>query len=237
MTNFFRWLSSPTGIAVCTIGIVQIIVWGTSFYSLGVLAHPIIAETGWSDTLVFAGLTIGLLASSAISTLAGSLIDRAGARIVMTMGTVLLTVTLALVAISSTVWWYLAAWVVVGLAMRLTLYDAAFAAMVQVSPEGGRQAIAFLTLFGGFASTVFWLIGHQLVTTYDWRTTYWIFAGLNLFIAAPLCYVGLARREAATDHQQAASSTASHRPVREPLGGRARTIAMALTPIRPAVRP
>jgi predicted MFS family arabinose efflux permease len=228
MTKFFRWLSSPTGVAVCAIGIVQIIVWGTSFYSLGVLAHPIIAETGWSNTLVFAGLTIGLLASSAISTLAGGLIDRAGARLVMTLGSVLLALTLALVAISPTVWWYLAAWVAVGIAMRLTLYDAAFAAMVQVSPEGGRRAIAFLTLFGGFASTVFWLIGHQLVTAFDWRTTYWIFAALNLFLAAPLCYVGLARREPTDTAPQAASATTSKQPVREPLEGRSRTIAMAL---------
>ena len=228
MTKFFRWLSSPTGVAVCAIGIVQIIVWGTSFYSLGVLAHPIIAETGWSNTLVFAGLTIGLLASSAISTLAGGLIDRAGARLVMTLGSVLLALTLALVAISPTVWWYLAAWVAVGIAMRLTLYDAAFAAMVQVSPEGGRRAIAFLTLFGGFASTVFWLIGHQLVTAFDWRTTYWIFAALNLFLAAPLCYVGLARREPTDTAPQAASATTSKQLVREPLEGRSRTIAMAL---------
>jgi predicted MFS family arabinose efflux permease len=228
MTKFFRWLSSPTGVAVCAIGIVQIIVWGTSFYSLGVLAHPIIAETGWSNTLVFAGLTIGLLASSAISTLAGGLIDHAGARLVMTLGSVLLALTLALVAISPTVWWYLAAWVAVGIAMRLTLYDAAFAAMVQVSPEGGRRAIAFLTLFGGFASTVFWLIGHQLVTAFDWRTTYWIFAALNLFLAAPLCYVGLARREPTDTAPQAASATTSKQPVREPLEGRSRTIAMAL---------
>ncbi len=228
MTKLFRWLSSPTGVAVCTIGIVQIIVWGTSFYSLGVLAHPIIAETGWSNTLVFAGLTIGLLASSAISTLAGGLIDRAGARLVMTLGSVLLAVTLALVAISPTVWWYLAAWVAVGIAMRLTLYDAAFAAMVQVSPEGGRRAIAFLTLFGGFASTVFWLIGHQLVTAFDWRTTYWIFAALNLFLAAPLCYVGLARREPPDTQSQPTSAATGQQPVREPLEGRARTIAMAL---------
>lgn len=231
MLNFFRWLASPMGVAVTTIGIVQIIVWGTSFYSLGVLAHPVIADTGWSNTFVFAGLTLGLLASSAISTWAGGLIDRAGARRVMTLGCALLAATLAAVALSPTVWWYLAAWVAVGIAMRLTLYDAAFAAMVQVSPAKGRQAIAYLTLFGGFASTVFWLIGHELVTLYGWRTTYWIFAGLNLLLCAPLCWFGLARRESPDKKPSEAPAAAAPRAAafeRAPLEGRARALAMLL---------
>ena len=230
MLKFFRWFVSPAGVAVTTIGIVQIIVWGTSFYSLGVLAHPVIADTGWSNTLVFAGLTLGLLASSAISTWAGSLIDRVGARTVMTAGCVLLAATLAAVAMSPTVWWYLAAWLAVGIAMRLTLYDAAFAAMVQVSPTNGRQAIAFLTLFGGFASTVFWLVGHELVTLYGWRTTYWIFAGLDLAVCAPLCWFGLARQERpeAAPERKAATSARPSAVDRPPLEGRARTLAMLL---------
>ena len=42
------------------------------------------------------------------------------------------------------------------------LYDAAFAALVQVAPSRGRMAISYLTLFGAFASSVFWVIGHAL---------------------------------------------------------------------------
>ena len=86
----------------------------------------------------------------------------------------------------------------------------------------------YMVLSGLLVATVFWLIGHQLVTAFDWRTTYWIFAALNLFLAAPLCYVGLARREPPDTAPQAASATTSKQPVREPLEGRARTIAMAL---------
>ena len=55
--------------------------------------------------------------------------------------------------------------------MRMTLYDAAFAALVQVTPSRGRRAISYLTLFGGFASSVFWPIGHALNGAYGWRTT------------------------------------------------------------------
>ena len=182
IASFFRWLILPTGVAVCSIGIVQIISWGTSFYSLGVLGKPIVADTGWSNGIVFAGLTVGLLVSSVISTPVGAAIDRFGARRIMALGCVSLAATLVWLSQVRDQWTYLAAWAAIGFGMRLTLYDAAFAAMVQVSPNNGRRAIAFLTLFGGFASTVFWILGHELVTQHGWRQTYLIFAGLNLFV-------------------------------------------------------
>ena len=49
---------------------------------------------------------------------------------------------------------YLGVWAFLGVGMRLVLYDAAFAALVQVLPSRGRRAISYLTLFGAFASTV-----------------------------------------------------------------------------------
>jgi hypothetical protein len=47
------------------LGFTQIIAWGTTL-CLGVLGKPIAADTGWSQTLVFGGLTIALLVSSAV---------------------------------------------------------------------------------------------------------------------------------------------------------------------------
>lgn len=230
ISKFFRWLISPTGVAVCLIGIVQIIAWGTSFYSLGVLGKPLVADTGWSNGIVFAGLTVGLLVSSLISAPIGAAIDRYGARIVMSVGCLILTATLFWVAQVEDQWTYLAAWSAIGVGMRMTLYDAAFAAMVQVSPNNGRRAIAFLTLFGGFASTVFWMIGHELVSEFGWRETYVIFALLNLLVCTPLCLIGLARREPEADAAVASAAAApvSKAPETTPLEGPARTIAMVL---------
>ena len=55
---------------------------------------------------------------------------------------------------------YLAVWAAIGVGMRFCLYDAAFVALVQIVPTRGRQAISYLTLFGAFASSVFWVLGH-----------------------------------------------------------------------------
>ena len=75
---------------------------------------------------------------------------------------------------------YLALWAFLGVGMRLTLYDAAFAAVVQVAPSHGRQAISYLTLFGAFASSVFWVIGHYFNAGLGWRQTLVAFAVIIL---------------------------------------------------------
>ena len=60
-----------------------------TLYALAVLAAPITADTGWSSSIVFGGLTVGLLVSGAISAWTGWVIDSKGARLVMTVGSVL----------------------------------------------------------------------------------------------------------------------------------------------------
>lgn len=191
------WIASPMGTAVCTVGMSQIMSWGTTLYLLGVMGQPIATETGWSRTAVFGGLTLGLIVSGFTSTWIGRLIDRIGARIVMTAGALLAALGLFLLSLSHDPYSYFAIWALLGLAMRMTLYDAAFAAMVQVTPAKGRRAISYLTLFGGFASTVFWPIAYWLEGSLGWRATVVVFALVNLLLVAPLNWFGLARREAA----------------------------------------
>lgn len=187
----------PVWRAIWAVGTGQIVSWGTTLYALGVLGKSVAADTGWSLGLVYGGLTTGLLVSSAVSTAMGRLIDRRGGRPVMVAGALLSALGLALVAMAQTPLLYLAAWAIVGLAMRMSLYDAAFAAIVQVAPARGRRSISFVTLFGGFASTVFWPVGFWLDGQYGWRTTLLVFAAINLCVTAPLYLAGLGHRETA----------------------------------------
>jgi predicted MFS family arabinose efflux permease len=123
---------------------------------------------------------------------------------------------------------YLLAWAFLGVAMRMSLYDAAFAALVQVTPSRGRRAISYLTLFGGFASSVFWPIGHALNSAYGWRTTLLIFAVINLVVCLPLHWFGLARRETPEQAEVAKAADAAAPPAGPVLEGAARTVAMVL---------
>jgi predicted MFS family arabinose efflux permease len=222
------WLRDPATHAILALGITQIIAWGTTLYALGVLGRPIAEDTGWSQSLVFGGLTTGLLVSAAVSTLVGRSVDRRGGRGVMVVGSLLMAGGLVLLALVRSAPAYLLAWAFLGLAMRMCLYDAAFAALVQVTPSRGRRAISYLTLFGGFASSVFWPIAHLLNDAYGWRTTLVIFAASNLLVCAPLHWIGLARRESPPQARQAPSATTDSAAGGPPLEGRARTLAMLL---------
>jgi len=213
--------------AVCALGITQITAWGTSYYCLGVLANPISRDTGWRHSLVYFGFTVALLAMGAVSAWVGRAIDRRGARAVMTAGTALVSAGLfALSAVRSEAA-YLAVWAFIGVGMRLCLYDAAFAALVQVTPSRGRAAISYLTLFGAFASSVFWPVGHFLEEALGWRQTLVLFAAINLAVCLPLNWFGLARRETARGGEAAASAAPAGRDG-APLAGRMRSIAIGL---------
>jgi MFS family permease len=221
------WLFEPMTVAVTALGITQITAWGTSYYCLGVLAAPIGRELGWSRGFVFLGFTVSVLVMGFISTLVGRLIDRIGARIVMSIGSLIVAIGLALLALVTEKWAYLAVWVLLGIGMRFCLYDAAFAALVQVAPSRGRQAISYLTLYGAFASSVFWVVGHYLEEAMGWRQALLVFAALNIVVCLPLHWFGLARREAPAV-ASAAENEARAVAANDALEGRARTIAMGL---------
>jgi MFS family permease len=217
----------PMFVAVCALGVTQITAWGTSYYCLGVLAGPIALDTGWSRSLIYFGFTVALLAMGVVSAWAGRAIDRYGARAVMSAGTVLVSAGLLALSAARSEAAYLAVWAFIGLGMRLCLYDAAFAALVQVVPARARQAISYLTLFGAFASSVFWVLGHFLNDAVGWRQTLVLFAAINLAVCLPLNWFGLARREAARAHAAPEGPDAADHNG-PPLAGRMRTVAIGL---------
>ncbi len=220
------WRSDPLVLSVNALGITQITAWGTSYYCLGVLAKPIAAETEWAISTIFLGFSVALVVMGLISTWVGRLIDRVGARAVMSIGTVVVSAGLLALSQVRDVVPYLAAWAIIGVGMRCCLYDAAFAALVQAVPSRGRTAISYLTLYGAYASTVFWVIGHYLNESYGWRGTLIIFAGVNLAVCLPLNWLGLSRREPANE------AVATKAPEKSPDGplltGRRRTVGIAL---------
>jgi MFS family permease len=217
----------PMVVAVNALGITQITAWGTSFYCLGVLAKPIVADTGWPLTTVFLGFSVALLVMGFISTWVGRLIDRVGARAVMCVGTIIVSVGLVALSQVRDPASYLVVWAILGIGMRCCLYDAAFAALVQVTASRGRTAISYLTLYGAYASTVFWVIGYYLNEAYGWRGTLIAFAAINLAICLPLNWFGLAHRDPPEDRAAPVTTATPSRdgPVLE---GRMRLIGIFL---------
>ena len=225
-----RWkarLSDPMPIAVLALGITQITAWGTSFYCLGVLAGPISQDTHWSRGFVFLGFTVALLVMGVVSSAVGAYDRPARRAAVTTLGSVLVAGGLFALAHVHSEPAYLAVWAFLGVGMRMCLYDAAFAALVQVAPSRGRTAISYLTLFGAFASSVFWVVGHALNQRVGWRQTLLVRLHGTWAVCLPLHWFGLSRREPPRGE---ATPTGGPAPSREdpPLEGRTRSRAIVL---------
>ncbi len=163
-----------------TLGVSQLVCWGVSYYLVAVFGEAIAAELGWSRPVVHGGFSAALLVMALSSRLTGALIDRHGGRWVMAAGSVLTAVGCAGIALAHAVPAYYAAWACLGLAMRFTLYDAAFAALARIGGPHAKAAISQITLLGGLASTTFWPIGHALAAHLSWRGAVLAYAGFAL---------------------------------------------------------
>jgi MFS family permease len=165
---------------VLCLGLSQLISWGISYYLIGGFGVLIAADLGWTPGVVYGGFSLALLVMGLASAAAGRLIDRYGGRRVMTVGSLLNAAGCAGLALSHDVPTYYAAWICLGLAMRLTLYDAAFATLARIGGPEARRPMAQITLLGGLASTTFWPLGHLLAEHLGWRGALLVYAGFAL---------------------------------------------------------
>lgn len=171
---------------VTALGSAQIVSWGTLFYTIAVLGPPMGAELGISDVWLFGSFTAGLGLSGLLSPAVGRAIDARGGRQVLAAGSVLGALALATLAAAQGPWSMLAGWALAGVAMSAALYDPAFATLHQLAGASYRRSVTALTLFGGFASTVFWPLSQWLQETGGWRLAFAVYALLHLVVCLPL---------------------------------------------------
>lgn len=183
----------PWGV-VRALSVTQILAWAALYYAVAVLSPAIEADTGWRRDQVMAGYTLALLAQAAAALPAGLAIDRFGGRLVMSMGSVLAALALAGLAAAPSLILFKAAWILAGVAMAATLYEPAFATITASFGQAARRGITWLTLAGGFASTVGFPATLWLLQGSGWRAAFWAWAALNLLVCLPLhalCLPGL----------------------------------------------
>ncbi|HEX2529934.1 MAG TPA: MFS transporter [Burkholderiaceae bacterium] len=168
------------------LGFTQVVSWGSLYYAIAILAPEIQRELGWRPEIVFGAFSWSLLVAGLASAPAGILLDRFGGRPMMGAGSLLAGAGLLLLGTTHSVAQYFLAWSLLGVSMALVLYEAAFAAIHRELMLGARRAISILTLFGGFASTVFWPLTLKLNNLVGWRDTYLIYGALHLALCAPL---------------------------------------------------
>lgn len=180
-----RWWAGLDRVVVL-LCITEVVSWGSLYYSLPAAVGAISADTGWTVVTITACFSAGLIVSAAVGILAGRFLDRWGPRAVMTAGSVLAVLGLALLATATTVPAFLAAWLLIGVAQAAVLYQPAFTVIARHYGAGRDKPMLLLTVAGGLASTIFVPITLALLTVLDWRATYVVLAGILAIITVPL---------------------------------------------------
>lgn len=171
---------------IAGLGVGQVIAWGSLLYAFPLLAAPMGTELGWSkmETYLLASLALGMAGLSAYPV--GRAIDRGRGGAVMVAGSVLGALALVAWGAAGSVWQLVPAFIGIGVAQAMTLYEPAFAIIARRFGRDARDKITALTLWGGFASTVFIPITQALLDHLGWRGTAFALAGFILLVNLPL---------------------------------------------------
>ncbi len=191
------------------LGIGQVCSWGAFYYAFPMLALAMQSDLGWSKSDLYGALTLGLLISAALTYPVGVAIDRGYGRHVMATASALTALLMVLWSFtqSLTNFYILAAGI--GALQAAILYEPAFAILARrVGPLKSRSGITSITLWGGFASTVFIPFEQFLLDGWGWRTSLWALAAVNLICAAG--YLHFVRPQLDVVHSSLASARAAN---------------------------
>ncbi len=176
---------------IAALGTSQTLAWASSYYLIAILADPMARDFGCSQTEIFAAFSASLLLSALVGPRVGRTIDRLGGREVLAISNLLFAGGLALMAIAPTIQALWLAWLLMGAAMGLGLYDAAFATLGRMYGDSARSSITGITLLAGFASTVGWPLTAWGDATIGWRATCGAWAIAHVLVGLPLNLLAL----------------------------------------------
>lgn len=174
-----------TGV-VALLGLTQTLAWGSTYYLPAILARPMAADLGLSPSDVFLALSLALGIAALCGPAAGRWIDRRGGRGILSLSSLGFALGLGLLGLAQGQIGFWLAWAVIGLAMGIGLYEAAFATATGIYGASARSAITGITLIAGLASTVAWPISAGVEAAWGWRAACLVWAGAHLAFGLPL---------------------------------------------------
>lgn len=192
---------------VVWLSLAQLITWGSVFYTFALLLAPVERELGLSRAQSSLAFSLALLAEGVLAYPVGRWIDRGHERAVMTGGSLLVALALALHSLVRSAEAFYAVWLLLGAGLSATLYTPVFAVVTRRYPHDFRRAIITLTFLGGLASTVFIPLSAWLIDALGWRHALWVLAAIHLGVCAPLHAWQLRGAPAAAPHTGGAAQS------------------------------
>jgi MFS family permease len=151
------------------LAISQVVGYGVLFYAFSVFVSPMEAEFGWTRGQTSGSFSLALLLSGLIALPIGRLVDRRGARALMSVGSILGAL---LVLLWSTVDNLLGLYLVqagIGLVMAAVLYEVAFTVVAVWFRRDRGRAMLLITVVAGLASTIFIPLCTVLIDGFVWQ--------------------------------------------------------------------
>jgi len=189
---------SGRSLFITGLGIGQICSWGSLYYSFPLIAEAMERDLGWSKPDLFGAATLGLALGGMAAFPVGAAVDKGHGRWVMAAGAGLAGLCLLAWSQVQQLWLFYSLMAAIGVLQAATLYEPAFAVVARrTGAAGARAGITALTLWGGFASTVFIPLIQILLDLAGWRGALVALGAVNLVVCAPL-YAAVIRP--AADH-------------------------------------
>jgi MFS family permease len=179
---------------VYALAITQTVGFGILHYAFSVFLEPMELSLGWSRGQVSGAFSLALLTSGIVALPIGRYVDKRGARLLMTLGSLagaLLVFSWA--SVTNLVVFY-AIQAAIGVMRAATLYDIAFTVVAVWFRVERPKAMLIITFVAGLASTIFIPLTTFLVTSLGWRDALRVLAVILAVINIPLHGLILRRR-------------------------------------------
>lgn len=158
----------------------------TGRYSFTMFLPVLLEDLGWTRTMLGFGLTLHMWVYSIMAIIAGILVDRYGARVIMVIGGMFILLGLVLASRMAALWeFYLYYGVILALGVAMTLSVPAQATARKWFTKKAGLAIAFASGGISIGIGVVALVAPALIGAYGWRSG-WAYIGLSLGIAIVL---------------------------------------------------
>ena len=168
------------------LGLAQIVSWGSLYYAFPLIAEPMGKELHLSKPELYGAATCGILVAGLAAYPIGAAIDRGHGRRIMTAGSVLGGLLLVIWSRLDSLWAFYLLFSGIGLAQAMTMYEPVFAVVTRRFGLEARRGITAITLWGGFASTVFIPLTQFVMDHSGWRNALVVLGGCNLVLCIGL---------------------------------------------------
>ena len=176
------------------LAITETVSYGVMYYAFSVFITPMEAELGWTRGQLSGAFSLSLLITGLAAFPVGHWLDRHGARLLMTLGSIGATLLVLLWSQVNTLPEFILIMALMGFCAAATLYEPAFAVIATWFVNRRGTAMAVVTFIAGFSSTIFIPLTDALLVAFGWRQAVFMLGILLGAITIPLHALVLRRK-------------------------------------------